>query len=55
MANKKIFNTLRAATPQADTHNSAGGLAFEQTPKLALAQGVCTFTIQDGFYNTAED
>jgi 60 kDa SS-A/Ro ribonucleoprotein len=55
MANKKIFNTLRAATPQADTRNSAGGIAFVQTPKLALAQGVCTFTIQDGFYNTAED
>ena len=56
MANNSLFNTLaRAISPRADAVNEAGGLAYERSPKAALAQFAATGCLNQTFYATAED
>lgn len=51
MANKNLFQTVKGLfTPKADTVNEAGGLAYEFTPKHALAQYAATGTLNRTFY-----
>ncbi|HEX8265373.1 MAG TPA: TROVE domain-containing protein [Pyrinomonadaceae bacterium] len=54
MANKILFQTVKGLfTPKADTINEAGGLAYEFTPKNALAQLAATGTLNTTFYADA--
>jgi 60 kDa SS-A/Ro ribonucleoprotein len=56
MANKTLFQTVKGLfTPKADTVNEAGGLAYEFTPKHALAQYAATGTLNRTFYADAGD
>lgn len=54
MANKHLFDTRAAATPQADTYNEAGGKAYAFTPKHALAQYAMTGCLNTTFYVDAQ-
>ena len=55
MANKSIFKSVIGMfSPQADTVNEAGGLAYKMSPKAALAQLVLTGCFNSTFYATAE-
>ena len=38
MANKTLFSSLKSLLPRTNSVNEAGGLAYELTPKHALAQ-----------------
>lgn len=54
MANKNLFQSVKGLfTPKADTINEAGGLAYEFTPKHALAQFAATGTLNTTFYADA--
>lgn len=54
MANKNLFQTVKGLfTPKADAVNEAGGLAYEFTPKHALAQFAVTGTLNTTFYADA--
>jgi len=54
MSNKSIFKTVRGLfTPRADTVNEAGGLAYELSPKAALAQYAATGCFNQTFYADA--
>jgi 60 kDa SS-A/Ro ribonucleoprotein len=54
MSNKSIFKTVRGLfTPKADTVNEAGGLAYELSPKAALAQYAATGCFNHTFYADA--
>jgi len=56
MANKNLFQTVRGIfTPKADTINEAGGLAYELTPKAALAQYAATGCFSHTFYTDASE
>jgi 60 kDa SS-A/Ro ribonucleoprotein len=56
MASKSLFSTLRGAlAPKADSFNEAGGLAYQFTPRHALAQYAATGCLNSTFYATAED
>ena len=55
MANKNLFQSLRGAlAPKAETRNDAGGLAYELTPKAALARMAATGCLTSTFYASAE-
>ncbi len=55
MANTSIFNSIRKTLlPKADTHNAAGGLAYQLDDKEALAQYVVTGCFNGTFYHSAE-
>ncbi|WP_018633567.1 vWA domain-containing protein [Neomegalonema perideroedes] len=56
MALKSLFASMarRAALPQADVVNEAGGRAYALTPRQALAQYAATGTLASGFYADAE-
>lgn len=54
MANKNLFQNVKGLfTPKANTINEAGGLAYEFTPKHALAQFAATGTLNTTFYADA--
>jgi len=54
MSNKSIFKTVRGLfSPRADTVNEAGGLAYELSPKAALAQYAATGCFNQTFYADA--
>ena len=54
MANKNLFQTVKGLfTPKADTINEAGGLAYELSPKAALAQYAATGCFNQTFYADA--
>ena len=56
MSNKSIFKTVRGMfTPKADIINEAGGLAYELTPKAALAQYAATGCFNHTFYAGAAE
>jgi 60 kDa SS-A/Ro ribonucleoprotein len=56
MANKNLFQTVRGLfTPRADTVNEAGGLAYELSPKAALAQYTATGCFNHTFYADASE
>lgn len=56
MANKNLFQTVRGLfTPKANTINEAGGLAYELTPKAALAQYAATGCFSHTFYADASE
>lgn len=56
MANKALFQSRRGAVPQAaDAVNEAGGLAFNLTPRLALAQLAATGCLGSAFYADAAE
>lgn len=51
MANKNLFQTFKGMfTPKADVINEAGGLAYELSPKAALAQYAATGCFNQTFY-----
>ncbi len=56
MALKSLFASLakRAALPQAEAVNEAGGRAYALTSRQALAQYAATGTLASGFYADAE-
>jgi 60 kDa SS-A/Ro ribonucleoprotein len=54
MANKNLFQTVRGMfSPKADVINEAGGLAYELSPKAALAQYAATGCLSHTFYADA--
>jgi 60 kDa SS-A/Ro ribonucleoprotein len=54
MANKNLFKSVKGLfTPKADAKNEAGGIAYEMTPKHALAQYAATGTLSTTFYADA--
>jgi 60 kDa SS-A/Ro ribonucleoprotein len=54
MANKNLFQTVKGMfTPKADIINEAGGLAYELSPKAALAQFAATGCFSHTFYADA--
>ena len=55
MANKSLFSSFPGRTPQANSVNNAGGLAYEMSPKHALAQLAATGCFNSTFYTAAED
>jgi len=56
MANKNIFRSLVGMfSPKADTINNAGGLAYKQSPKQALAQYAATGCFNRTFYTDANE
>lgn len=56
MANKNLFQTIiRQRLPQTDTHNEAGGTAYERTSKQALAQYAASGCLNGTFYASAEE
>jgi len=56
MANRSLFGSSPGRhVPVADTKNSAGGLAYELTHEMALAQVAFTGTFNDTFYKTGQD
>lgn len=56
MANKSLFQTSAGAlTPNANTRNEAGGLAYTLESRHALAQFAATGCLNRTFYATAED
>src|SRR3712207_9177002 len=56
MANKNLFQTVKGLfTPKADTVNEAGGLAYELSPKAALAQYAATGCFSHTFYADASE
>jgi len=48
------FNFLKMLRPRAQTTNLAGGDAFVETPKLALASLMLTTTLTDEFYRSGD-
>lgn len=54
MANKSLFSSLLAKLPRATAHNEAGGVAYQLTPKHALAQFASTGCFNGTFYADAE-
>ena len=52
MANKSIFGSSTVRVPETNTINEAGGVAYKQTDKAALAQCVLTGTFNNTFYAT---
>ncbi|TDU81442.1 SS-A/Ro ribonucleoprotein [Prosthecobacter fusiformis] len=56
MASKTLFQSIAGAlAPKADTRNEAGGLAYQMTPRHALAQYAATGCLNHTYYATAED
>lgn len=56
MANKSLFQSLVGAiAPKADARNEAGGLAYQFTPRHALAQYAATGCLNATYYASAED
>jgi 60 kDa SS-A/Ro ribonucleoprotein len=56
MANKSLFQSLVGKVmPRADAVNEAGGLAYQFTPKQALAQFAATGCFNSTYYVSAED
>lgn len=56
MASKSLFQSIRGALlPVARVRNEAGGLAYELSPKHALAQYAATGCLNGTFYATQED
>src|SRR4028119_1494290 len=56
MANKNLFQTVKGLfTPKADAINEAGGLAYELSPKQALAQYAATGCFSHTFYADASE
>lgn len=56
MANKSLFKSLVGMlSPKADTVNNAGGLAFQLSPKQALAQYAATGCFNRTFYVDSTD
>ncbi|HEY0427581.1 MAG TPA: hypothetical protein VGC76_07335 [Pyrinomonadaceae bacterium] len=56
MANKNLFQTFRGMlAPKADVINEAGGLAYELSPKAALAQYAATGCFSNTFYSDASE
>ncbi len=56
MANKSLFQTSAGAiTPNANTRNEAGGLAYTLESRHALAQFAATGCLNRTYYATAED
>lgn len=56
MANKTIFQTVREMfSPKADSINEAGGLAYQLSPRTALAQYAATGCFNHTFYADAGD
>lgn len=56
MANKNLFKSIVGMlTPKADTVNEAGGLAYNLSPKHALAQYAVTGCLNRTFYADATD
>ena len=54
MANKNIFKSIVGMfSPNADTVNEAGGIAYELSPKQALAQYAATGCFNHTFYADA--
>jgi 60 kDa SS-A/Ro ribonucleoprotein len=54
MANKNLFGSATSTLPRADVHNEAGGLAYQLTPKHALAQLAATGCFNGVYYSVAE-
>lgn len=55
MANKTIFQTIRGAlVPAVTTRNDAGGVAYELSPKAALARMAATGCFTRTYYCSAE-
>ncbi|MBV10707.1 TROVE domain-containing protein [Rubinisphaera sp.] len=56
MANKNLFNTLIGKIgPKANARNEAGGLAYQMSPKQALAQYAATGCFNGTFYSSGAD
>ena len=55
MANSTLFASLKSQLPRADAYNEAGAVAYQFTPKHALAQLVATGCFNGTFYAQAED
>jgi len=54
MANKALFNTSNISTPATDTVNDAGGVAYKNSDKHALAQYVLTSCLNGTYYASAD-
>lgn len=54
MANKTLFSSVNSSHPRATTFNKAGGVAYDFTPKHALAQMAATGTFGNVFYTNAQ-
>ena len=50
MANKKLFNTVRASLPKTDTRNNEHAIAYKMSNKQALAQLAVTGCLNSTFY-----
>lgn len=55
MANKSLFSTRAPQVEQATTKNAAGGVAYDLTPKHALAQITATNCFNGTYYVDAEN
>jgi len=55
MANKNLFGSATSTLPRADARNEAGGLAYQMSPKHALAQLAATGCFNGVYYAAAED
>ncbi len=56
MASKSLFQSvIGALAPKAPIRNEAGGLAYELSPRHALAQYASTGCLNQKFYASAED
>lgn len=56
MANRRLFRSLVGKlVPATNATNEAGGVAYERTPKQALAQYVATGCLNATFYASADD
>src|SRR5262249_37084831 len=55
MANKNLFSSAKSILPRADARNEAGGLAYQLTPKHALAQLAATGCFNGVYYGAAEE
>ncbi|TVS21163.1 MAG: TROVE domain-containing protein [Planctomycetaceae bacterium] len=54
MANATLFSSIKSKLPRTDTHNEAGGRAYQFTPKHALAQMAATGCFNGVFYASAQ-
>lgn len=55
MANRNLFKSAQTRAPAADKFNLAGGIAYQLSPRHALAQIAMTGTFNGTFYASPED
>ena len=50
MANKTLFSSIKSRLKRANARNEAGGIAYQRSPREALAQLAATGTFNGTYY-----